>query len=443
MTVPTRVLPALLLALASCSLAASPTDLAPKTDAECARTGQKACGYKCVSRDDPKTGCGNPGCSPCAPGGANMVASCDALDQCAYGCATGFADCNGNLALDGCEAKIAEDPANCGACWRSCGAAACSGGECAAESLEPWSEPRGIVSVGDVVYWVETGWYGNGAAYRWDPRQGDGRFVWGNMQEIASGLDETGSGAVHRLATAPGFNLFASGATAVGDLAIWAMDPAATASTVPVLVWSRPGTTSVSMLGLALIPAGIFFTVDADSSLHYVVDLATDGTVPTISSQLRGVTGDQANVYFGYDRGSLAYVDPTQISSGALELWTGLGSWPSRIAFFPDGPTATHVFWADESDGSVWYLTSGNVYRVDAGVPGLPQAMDIAADWWGVVWSSSAGQVRAWRASDERVFDLPAGGGIPRGVALTPSHIYWTEAPSAAVTAPAVLRVPK
>ena len=81
------------------------------------------------------TACGM-ACSP----PANVVATCTAGTCGGDQCATGYADCNMNLA-DGCEVDISTDPANCGACAMACGALAhattgCSNGACSIASCD-------------------------------------------------------------------------------------------------------------------------------------------------------------------------------------------------------------------------------------------------------------------------------------------------------------------
>ena len=69
-----------------------------------------ACGNTCASR-------------------ANASASCT-NSACAYVCAAGFADCNGNPA-DGCEVDTRNTEANCGACGHACGTGQiCANGAC-------------------------------------------------------------------------------------------------------------------------------------------------------------------------------------------------------------------------------------------------------------------------------------------------------------------------
>ncbi len=55
----------------------------------------------------------------------------------AGGCSTGYADCN-KTGTDGCEANLASDANNCGACGRSCGGGKCTSSQCgAAVAFDP------------------------------------------------------------------------------------------------------------------------------------------------------------------------------------------------------------------------------------------------------------------------------------------------------------------
>ena len=50
-------------------------------------------------------------------------------------CKPGYANCNGNLAGDGCEITLASDKMNCGACGWNCNGVECSGGYCTPASI--------------------------------------------------------------------------------------------------------------------------------------------------------------------------------------------------------------------------------------------------------------------------------------------------------------------
>ncbi len=101
-----------------------------------------ACGFICLSGAGDCNGSAVDGCetnltnstSNCGTCGTictaapNMVAACTA-SSCVSSCASGYADCDANAA-NGCEANLASDASNCGACGTSCGAGACSSGVC-------------------------------------------------------------------------------------------------------------------------------------------------------------------------------------------------------------------------------------------------------------------------------------------------------------------------
>ena len=83
-------------------------------------------GGQCVDpRNDPAN-CG--GCAQlCAPATSTLPAC--TMSACAVGpCLPGFGDCN-NMPLDGCEANLGLDPANCGGCNRPC-SGMCFQGQC-------------------------------------------------------------------------------------------------------------------------------------------------------------------------------------------------------------------------------------------------------------------------------------------------------------------------
>ncbi len=79
------------------------------------KTGFHACGAACATDTDPKA-CG-PACVACQAG-ANATGVC-VSNACALLCAIGYADCNKDPA-DGCEARLADSVANCGACGAAC-----------------------------------------------------------------------------------------------------------------------------------------------------------------------------------------------------------------------------------------------------------------------------------------------------------------------------------
>lgn len=91
---------------------------AAATEPAC-RPGEKTCNGGCVRTDDPAFGCASAGCEPCSV--SHGTAACDAAGKCAVGqCEPGRANCSGSST--GCDAKLASDPENCGACGKKCAA---------------------------------------------------------------------------------------------------------------------------------------------------------------------------------------------------------------------------------------------------------------------------------------------------------------------------------
>ncbi len=96
----------------------------------CAKFGKVLCGLECADLLNDPNNCGACG-SPCKEPGKNQARTCK-KGVCAYECAPGFADCNGDPS-DGCEVDLSIHPAHCGACDNTCDIAAgqpCIEGKC-------------------------------------------------------------------------------------------------------------------------------------------------------------------------------------------------------------------------------------------------------------------------------------------------------------------------
>jgi hypothetical protein len=106
-----------------------------------------ACRECCVNADCASGVCSNgtcqSGCSggPGAPGTCaslpNTTATCSAATNgtCSYACTTGFANCDGTIATNGCNVDTASDPSHCGGCGVVCAGAnipvpVCNAGVC-------------------------------------------------------------------------------------------------------------------------------------------------------------------------------------------------------------------------------------------------------------------------------------------------------------------------
>jgi hypothetical protein len=126
-----------------CDIVCSANNMATRTCAGGACTGECAAGFADCNGNKQSDGCEvNTQTDPNHCGGCNAACSNNniATRTCAGGactgaCATGFADCNNDKRTDGCETNIASLPDNCGGCGVTCSSnnmatRTCSGGIC-------------------------------------------------------------------------------------------------------------------------------------------------------------------------------------------------------------------------------------------------------------------------------------------------------------------------
>ncbi len=96
----------------------------------CKQAGKTKCRFGCSDLLNDPNNCG--GCDDrCPNAGPNQLRLCK-KGLCAFECASGFADCNGDPS-DGCEVDLKKHPEHCGACGNSCDIAAgqpCVSGKC-------------------------------------------------------------------------------------------------------------------------------------------------------------------------------------------------------------------------------------------------------------------------------------------------------------------------
>ena len=102
--------------------------------------GHKPCGNECVPMTDPDFGCSLDGCTPCDI--PNSDATC-MQNACVGSCRSPFLDCD-DAKENGCEVDPTTDPANCGACGKTCSPTnaqpACTGGLCDIAECDPGFE---------------------------------------------------------------------------------------------------------------------------------------------------------------------------------------------------------------------------------------------------------------------------------------------------------------
>jgi outer membrane protein assembly factor BamB len=102
----------------------------PAQDGGCPAS-RTLCGTQCVDPRDPDFGCGS--CTPCViPRGRAKCEAAGPLYACSVAkCEPGYGNCN-RFPSDGCEASLADDAANCGACGTACQASGTFIGVCKA-----------------------------------------------------------------------------------------------------------------------------------------------------------------------------------------------------------------------------------------------------------------------------------------------------------------------
>jgi hypothetical protein len=437
MTTLRRLLPVAVLSLSACLV--STDDLKPRTDADCVAQdpSTKACGYKCVSREDPATGCGGSGCAPCDVSGIqHVVPLCDASHSCAFACAEGWETCDGSPS-DGCETFLwGSDPGNCGACGRACPpGGTCTEGVCAPlVELDVYpSVPRGILNHQGKVYFVQDDV---------DPTYQALGVVTGTY--VAGGL-----GHVRWLAGDPtNAEVWATGTKPSGN--VWGFELALTeidVSTVtPAVVYKAldPLSSSEYLDGNAVTGAGrVLFTSSMDTDLFVFDPLAVSSQTTfidlpgAVSGTPRGIApfADALGKYylFGYsDRGgTLSFVRELPGGVGGEQIaLTGAGT-PSRLAVWqnPLDLTRNIVFWASEDDGGVRWAVPGEWanWSVAEWPTGPTSLMDITADAQGVYWTNrSTGLVTMWSAATGKVVPL-AWSTSPFGIATSVTRVYWTD----------------
>lgn len=422
------------LALAACTVETD--SLKPKSDAECAAADAttKACGYRCVPVDDPKTGCGAVGdCSPCPVNVPNAVAACTA-GACDVFCADGWSDCNssGATAGDGCETRVAGNDSNhCGSCTRVCPSGTCEAGACAGVALTTVSPvtPRGIENIGGTIYFVDAGTPGTPAGAVWNADTG--ARVISQIGGAATWLAPYGAGAL--VSGSVGDPTAPLGV----DLALGRISDLTGAGTLTPIAVAYPESLSDTIAGLLTAgssPQYAFFTA-AEQNVVYYYDGSSTRTLAATPTSPKGLAFEASGnrVWFGSSAGGgeLRWVDLGTFSTGTL--LSGAGN-PTRLAVYdnPSSPTFPDpiVFWISEDDGSVRAARAdgaGSVATLVAPQGHAAIHADIAADASGVYWSNWwTGRLQMWRASDDRLLELGMSY-APYAVAVRGSTVYWTD----------------
>lgn len=441
------------LALAGCVVDNS--DLAPRTDAECAaRLGAnaKACGSRCFTGTDPATGCGQAGCRPCPPGPSGEAAACGPTGACTYATATpvdpvdpvGPGTCAAPSAIcGGACVDVRTSTVHCGACDHDCPIdATCSAGLCTPGLV---TQGTGTISPRDVVcheygwlafldgsqrawmhgsvatttdYWLVPQYHGPyGTSPRLVAEDGSAApFVY------FAGRAEGGGGGVHEYESALGFvTLVVSTATETfSGIAItdrWAYTTKAEGA-APRIDW-------VERYGLhasdpRLVGSTTYGGAGADLTAFTGIATAWDSSA-------------SAWHVFALGGKTIAHLVETANVPARQDLWT-LPAAADRIAAAEQGAAGVVVYVADSATGRVWRRPPGGPAALVAGPTATaPGHLELVADARGAYWTSAAThQVLEYRASDGAVFALAGPSTVtePRGICLGPwsGYVSWADA---------------
>jgi hypothetical protein len=379
----------------------STSDLEPKTAADC-QSFEKPCGYRCVSLDDPATGCSNE--------------SCDPVD-------------------------LFTDPGHCGACGHSCTLTACSEAVCLPESLQRGTagDLRGIAELDGTLYWLEGSQSGRLAS--WSPATGSGAFTNANATVVTTQLDaaagRSNAPSAFRIAALPALGrLYVAGSGGVvpaNNLTIWEIDPSVPSKTE---FYTEAALAAVTVDGIAATSAGVHYVRSDDLRLAFAPPSAVTPTFVSTSNTepLRGLAALGSEVYYGF---SSAFGTVARVAGAGPEVpvATGVGTLPHRLAAVPGGGSGTLVYFASEADGSARLVDGSTLVEIYGG-SGVPLPIDVAADSNGAYFFDPViGEVLEFRA-DGWFFPL-ARSATPFGIAVDSTYVYWTDASGS------VMRVPK
>lgn len=475
-----RVAPALLLALAACSVETG--SLEPKTDAVCQAqdAATRACGYKCVRADDPATGCGGPGCRPCVAAAAGDLVYCDANSLCASKPRCGpQRDYCGGLFDTTCE-DLRTDPQNCGACGTVC-TFGCTGGTCDSRPPCPTGQAYCDGPVDTVCDDLATSPVHCGACGHSCGAGSCSALV------CTPTLVVTQPGALDLSSDGPSTFLLVTGlapgvSTVLKDFAPWASWTGAgsriEADPWGLVAWDRaPASTiwSVDYTGTPVIsifaPSGNPLAGALDPAYFYLVE--SGGTAPEGPNVLVGIPraggGTSWPVTFALESQLTAVAAANPFSTYTDVLvggQSGLIQWVSwdasaggTYASGQDVPVRLVVFSGAVGPQAVtksiafWLGATGNLYRKE--LPSGPAEMivgptttasnylDLWADADGVYWiddrPAAIPLVAAWRAAYDDVLPLAWGDAAdpPARVTATTSgrEVYWLSAVSRTVRA--------
>ena len=259
--------------------------------ASCAGGPSGGCGTYVLGDPQNCGGCGH----VCGDVNVTSAPTCGA-GKCNLSCNSGYANCDGNDA-NGCEAKLATDGTNCGACGVNCNGSACMAGLCAPVTLTTASGTIADLAIDSVNTYFTT----------------------------ASGVyscDKSGCAQPTTLATTSSNTAI----TTDGATVYWAASDAIHACSVSGgasrVVFADPTATTLAVDGTSL------YWTDENAGTVVKCGKASCPSTTTIASNQTdpiGIVVDGANVYWSTVGGYVSYCPLAGCGSAPLTLATGGG----------------------------------------------------------------------------------------------------------------------
>lgn len=351
------------------------------------------------------------------------------------GCSTGFADCNHDLARDGCEVDVTSDPAHCGSCSLNCDGGACVSGVCQPLVLaKSQAEPGELTQDRDYLYWSN---FGAGTTP-------------GSIASVAKG-----GGATITLAPSQDG---AWGIVAEGATLYWSIAPSGSTLALPshigkAAVDGSASSTLVSttgkLRGMAIDVGYVYWAGYEANAIYRMSRLPGATTVETVASGGPGVQRpnaivvDDVAIYWTNEGtpgtsgvGSIAATG----SIASIAKGAATGTLPKLLATALARPRgialdAVNVYWTNTGTSSS--TTDGSVARTpkdgSVAVPvtlasGIGVPRELAVDATSVFFSAfKDGKIyRVAKTATSATPDVLATGQVsPIGVAVDAKYVYW------------------
>jgi len=342
------------------------------------------CGSLCVDTQTDATNCGACGHS-CATTLANELGVCHA-GACETRCVVGFGDCDG-VSTNGCEANLATDSADCGACARSCGTDACTSGTCPTKVIASGlTDPHSITIDGGFVYFA----------------------TWTQIARVP-----TSGGNVETLATVnTPMAVATDGTYLVWGLSAGEVDSRLTSGGNVAVLWTNGQSYTDA---IAIASGNAYFVLNGvrraplDGSAQAVLvasgnelDLVVDSTAVYAVDTGMGIVSAPLNA---------VNVTPATITKAPLA---------SNLAI-----DANDVYWTEDNSGMIRSVpkNGGNTTTLASGQGGLGC---IATDGAHVYWGAQTDAAIRRTFAGEPVLTLATGETTTSSIAVDASRVYWS-----------------